>query len=66
LFNLSAGDDFENLLDLCRDLNWTLLFDLNQFIRTEDGRWDSRDARRIVAAAQKSTASVIWQLGNGT
>ncbi|XP_018027934.1 uncharacterized protein LOC108683161 [Hyalella azteca] len=59
-----TSDDFENLLDLCRDLNWTLLFDLNQFIRTEDGRWDSRDARRIVAAAQKSTASVIWQLGN--
>lgn len=59
-----TGTEFSDLLELCKALNWTLLFDLNQFRRDAEGKWDPANARQIIAAAQQSSADVIWQVGN--
>ncbi|KAF2361152.1 Glycoside hydrolase family 79 [Trinorchestia longiramus] len=57
-----TNSDFESLLELCRALNWTLLFDVNQFTREGGGAWDSNNAKLLIAAAGRTP--VIWQLGN--
>jgi len=54
----------QTLLGLCGDLHWTLLFDLNQLLRTPDGAWNTTQARQIIKDTKNSSCNVIWQLGN--
>lgn len=58
-------NDVDNLVDFVGDVNWRLLFDLNVLVR-KDGRWDPRNARRLIKyIVEKRYAPLFdWELGN--
>ena len=57
----------DRLVNFTSALNWNLLFDLNQFYRTEDWIWDPSNAEAIFDYTTKKypNANIIWQVGNG-
>ena len=64
---LILGEDWDILVNFTKKLNWTLLFDLNQFYRTNSGDWDLSNAETLFkdTVERHPNARIMWQLGNG-
>ncbi|CAL4121240.1 unnamed protein product, partial [Meganyctiphanes norvegica] len=58
------GYDLNNLLEFVDAVNFTLLWDMNHFLREADGGWDPTNARMIIEEVSRKSPNVIWQLGN--
>nr|XP_045614491.1 heparanase-like [Procambarus clarkii] len=57
-------ESWSQLLGLAEAAGMTLLFDVNQFYRAEDGSWDPSNVRLLMRDAAARGARLIWQLGN--
>ena len=47
------------------EVGWTLIFGLNQLLRTSNGEWDSSNAELLIDYTMKKGYQVAWELGNG-
>ncbi|KAB7507614.1 Heparanase [Armadillidium nasatum] len=59
-----VGKVFTNFTMTIGQLDWPLIWDLNQFWRDPNGDWDPTNAKLIIDDPYSSDVPIIWQIGN--
>ena len=69
--NIGRGDiimstsQWDGINRFANEVGWTLIFGLNQLLRTPGGEWDSSNAELLIDYTMKKGYQVAWELGNG-
>ena len=60
-----TGQDWIQLNEFAKYVNWSMLFDLNVLKRNGRGQWSPKNARKLMKFCVKyGFTNITWELGN--
>ena len=58
-------EDWIDINEFAKKVNWTLLFDVNVILKRKDGCWNSTNFRQLLKfSSSQKYAPIAWELGN--